>query len=133
MQSHHDMRNPTVSSLMVITQPTDEQLEAIQMCHNSIVGHNGVDRTLTILFSLQHAWKHMKQHVRNFIKNCACCQKMSSTAEPINVNHYSTSTYSIFDTLNIDFLGPFPDKGYIESGTFPPPIALPDKGYCLVY
>ena len=38
---------------------------------------------------------------------------MSSIAEPINVNHYSTSTYSIFDTLNIDFLGPFPDKGYI--------------------
>ena len=113
LTSEDDMANSSVSSLMVITQPTDEQLEAIQMCHNSIVGHSGVDRTLTRLFSLQHAWKHMKQHVRNFIKICACCQKMSSIAEPMNVNHYSTSTYSIFDTLNIDFLGPFPDKGYV--------------------
>ena len=103
----------SVSSLMIITPANDDQLEAIQICHNSIVGHNGVDRTLTRLFSLQHAWKNMKQHVRDFIKNCACCQKMSTKTEPMNIKHFNTSSYSIFDTLNIDFLGPFPDKGYI--------------------
>ena len=43
----------TVSALTVIEPPTDEQNVYIQMCHNAIVGHNGVDRTLTRLFSLK--------------------------------------------------------------------------------
>ena len=64
----------TVSALTVIEPATDDQLEYIQMCHNAIVGHNGVDRTLTRLFSLQQVWKHMKQHVRTFIQNRPCCQ-----------------------------------------------------------
>ena len=38
---------------------------------------------------------------------------MSTKAEPVDIKHIDTSSYSIFDTLNIDFLGQFPDKGYI--------------------
>ena len=83
------------------------------MCHNAIVGHNGVDRTLTRLFSLSQVWKNMKQHVRSFIRNCPCCQKLSAVDAKINAAHFSTSTHAIFDTLNIDYIGPFPDKGYI--------------------
>ena len=54
-----------VSALTVIELATDDQLEYIQMCHNAIVGHNGVDRTLTRLFSLQQVWKrtYMLFHV----------------------------------------------------------------------
>ena len=62
----------TISALTVIEPPTNEQNVYIQMCHNAIVGHNGVDRTLTRLFSLNQAWKNMKQHVRSFIRNCPC-------------------------------------------------------------
>ena len=68
----------TISALTVIEPPTDEQNVYIQMCHNAIVGHNGVDRTLTRLFSLNQVWKNMKQHVRSFIRNCPCCQKLSA-------------------------------------------------------
>ena len=50
----------TVSALTAIEPATDEQLEYITMCHNAFVGHNGVDRTLTRLFSLQQVWKNMK-------------------------------------------------------------------------
>ena len=103
----------TMSALMVIEPLTDEQHVYIQMCHNAIVGHNGVDRTLTRLFSLNQAWKNMKQHVRSFIRNCPCCQKLSTINPKINSEHFSTSIHAIFDTLNIDYLGPFPDKGYI--------------------
>ena len=106
--SSDTVTDSSVSSLMIISPANDDQLEAIQMCHNSIVGHNGVDRTLTRLFGLQHAWKNMKQLVRDFVKNCACCQKMSTKAKTMYVKHFNTSSYSIFDTLNIDFLGPFP-------------------------
>ena len=102
-----------VSALTVIEPPTDEQIEYITMCHNAKVGHNGVDRTLTRLFSLDQVWKNMKQHVRSFIRNCACCQKLSAKDPKIHASHFATSNYSLFDTLNVDFVGPFPDKGYI--------------------
>ena len=32
---------------------------------------------------------------------------------PINAYRYTTSTYKPMECLNIDFIGPFPDKGYI--------------------
>ena len=99
-----------VSALTVIEPPTDEQNVYIQMCHNAIVGHNGVDRTLTRLFSLNHVWKNMKQPGRSFIRNCPCCQKLSAVDTKISAAHFSTSTHAIFDTLNIDYIGPFPDK-----------------------
>ena len=75
------------------------------MCHNAIVGHNGVDRTLTRLFSLQ-------QNVCTFIQNSPCSQKLSAKDPKINASHFATSYYAIFDTLNVDYVGPFPDKGY---------------------
>ena len=103
----------TVSAFTVIEPPTDEQNVYIQMRHNAIVGHNGVDRTLTRLFSLNQVWKNMKQHVRSFIRNCPCCQKLSAVDAKINAAHFSTSTHAIFDTLNIDYIDPFPDKGCI--------------------
>ena len=83
------------------------------MCHNAIVGHNGVDRTPTRLFSLNQVWKNMKQHVRSSIRNCPCCQKMSAVDAKISAAHFLTSTHAIFDTLNIDYVGPFPDERYI--------------------
>ena len=55
----------------------------------------------------------MKQHVRTFIQNCPCCQKLSAKDPKINTSHFATSNYAIFDTLNVDYIGPFPDKGYI--------------------
>jgi hypothetical protein len=103
----------TVSAIRSIEPATDEQIVYIQMCHNAIVGHNGVDRTLTRLFSLQQVWKNMKQHVRTYINNCACCQKLSAIDPKIKASHFETSNYAIFDTLNVDYIGPFPDKGYI--------------------
>ena len=36
----------SVAALTVIEPATDEQILHIQMCHNAIVGHNGVDFTV---------------------------------------------------------------------------------------
>ena len=63
--------------------------------------------------AFNHVWKNMKQHVRSFTRNCPCCQKLSAVDTNISAAHFSTSTHAIFDTLNIDYIGPFPDKGYI--------------------
>ena len=46
-------------------------------------------------------------------QNCPCCQKLSTKDPKINASHFATSNYAIFDTLNVDYVGPFPDEGYI--------------------
>ena len=106
----------SVSSLSAIHEAvpvTDHQLEYIEMSHNSMVGHGGVDRTMSKLKSLEVDWPDMKHHVRDFIRDCACCQKMSVVKIPIHVHKYTTSTYRPFDTVNIDYVGPYPDNGYV--------------------
>ena len=55
----------------------------------------------------------MKEAVKTFLKNCPCCQKMSAVKIPLNSYTYTTSGYKPMECLNIDFIGPFPDKGNI--------------------
>jgi hypothetical protein len=40
-------------------------------------------------------------------------QKMSMLKIPIHAHGFSTSTYTPMECLNIDFIGPFPDGGYV--------------------
>ena len=37
---------------------------------------------------------------------------MSVIKIPVHIYRYTTSTYRPFDTVNMDYLGPFPDNGY---------------------
>ena len=55
----------------------------------------------------------MKDDIEEFIKICPCCQKMSAVKNPVISYTYTTSTYKPMECLNIDFIGPFPDKGSI--------------------
>ena len=71
------------------------------MLHNTVVGHYGLERTLKRFKDFKHTWDYKRQHVRYFIDHCPCCQKMNM------------STYTPMECLNIDFIGLFPDQGYI--------------------
>ena len=102
-----------ISALHEVAPVTELQLEAIEMCHNAMVGHGGIARTLDKLSSIDEEWLDMTSHVRDFIRNCACCQKMSVIKIPVHIHKYTTSTYRPFDTVNIDYIGPYPDNGYV--------------------
>jgi hypothetical protein len=52
----------------------------------------------------------MRLDVKTFIRECPCCQKMSQIKVPIQAYKYATSTYRPMECLNIDFIGPYPDK-----------------------
>ena len=65
------------------------------------------------LKEIGETWEFQRQHVRHFIDRFPCCQKMSMLKIPIHAHHITTSTYTPMECLNIDFLGPFPDGGYI--------------------
>ena len=93
-----EKKSGLASSLHVKQLTTNEQYELIGSCHNATV---------------RHVWPGMKEAVKTIIKNCPCCQKMSAVKVPINSSTYTTSTYKPMECLNIDFIGPFPDKRYI--------------------
>ena len=91
----------------------NENYTKIQSVHNSMVGHGGVERTLRKLQDLKQVWKNMRLDVKTYIRECPCCQKMSQVKIPITAYKYTTSTYRPMECLNIDFIGPYPDKGYV--------------------
>ena len=91
----------------------NENYTKIQSVHNSMVGHGGVERTLRKLQDLKQIWKNMRLDVKTYIRECPCCQKMSQVKIPITAYKYTTSTYRPMECLNIDFIGPYPDKGYV--------------------
>lgn len=92
---------------------SDAQTDIIVTCHNSTIGHNGVERTIDRLLQAGHKWPGMRQDVKTFIKECACCQKTSAIKVSIQSQPFTTSSYEAMEVLNIDFIGPFPDKRYI--------------------
>ena len=100
-----------IAAILTHKPITTEQYNLIATCHNTIVGHGGVQRTLRNLKKTNNIWLGMRDAVKTFIKNCPCCQKMSAMKYPINAYRYTTSTYKPMECLNIDFIGPFPDKG----------------------
>jgi hypothetical protein len=90
----------------------DDKRTLIAKVHNSKAGHHGVDRTYAKLVQAQHHWPHMREHVRRFIRYCPCCQKMSQIKVPILTHPFVTSTYTPFERINVDTVGPLPKDDY---------------------
>jgi hypothetical protein len=82
--------------------------------HNSVAGHHGVERTIN---KCTETLPFMREHIKKFIKNCPCCQKMSVIKVPIHTHRFTTATYEPMERLNIDSMGPFDtdelDNSYI--------------------
>jgi hypothetical protein len=51
--------------------------------------------------------------VKQYIRFCPACQKMSQIKVPIHAHPFTTSRYYPMECLNMDFVGPYPDGGYI--------------------
>ena len=101
------------SSIIEKFKLTPEQYRKIGKLHNSQVGHFGLERTLKRFKDIKDIWVFQRQHIRYFIDHCPCCQKMNMLKLPIHAHHFTTSTYTPMECLNIDFIGPFPDGGHI--------------------
>jgi len=52
-----------------------KKYSTIKGFHNSVVGHMGVERTISLLKENGHDWPGMRQHVMSMIRRCPCCQK----------------------------------------------------------
>ena len=103
----------TVGAIIGEQAITKEHYAAIATCHNSIAGHGGLEKVVRRLKDLKISWPYMRTDVRTFIQDCPCCQKMRQVKTPVQALKYTTSTYKAMQCLNIDFIGPYPDKGYL--------------------
>jgi hypothetical protein len=76
--------------------------------HNSGMGHFGVDVTIKKLQANNWEWPYMRHHVKEFIKKCPICQKMSATKTSINVKPFSNATLVPMERISMDTIGPLP-------------------------
>ena len=102
-----------VCSVLQKFRLSNDEYAILSTVHNSTVGHFQVERTVKRLLRLKLKWKFLRQKVKKFIQECPCCQKMSQIKIPIAAHPFSASTFTPMECLNIDFIGPYPDKGYI--------------------
>ena len=95
-----------------------QYFEMIGKVHNKVVGHHGYECTLAKVLRLcsdtkVEPWEFIRHHVKQFIRQCPCCQKMSVLKLPIAAHPFTVSSYYPMDRLQMDFIGPFPDGQYI--------------------
>jgi hypothetical protein len=97
----NNMPSDIIAMLSPPPKISEQLLILIGKVHNSISGHHGLERTLRMLTTPS--------------STCPCCQKMSMLKLPIHAHPFTTSHYYPMEALNIDFIGPFPDKAYVMS------------------
>jgi len=84
----------------------DDKYKILEQYHNEIAGHIGLNKLIFKLKRDNHDWPQMRQHARQFIRQCDVCQKASDTKIKMNVPLFTTSTYDPMERLNIDTIGP---------------------------
>ena len=80
----------------------------IQAVHKTDVGHVGVDKTVQRLINSGQTWKGMRKNVKRFIERCELCQKMSFAKLDIQTLPFTLASYSPFDRICVDTIGPLP-------------------------
>jgi hypothetical protein len=104
----------TLASVMTKTALPEERRAIIATAHNEVMGHHGVKRTRDLLQSKKLQWPGMNTHIRQFISECAYCQKASFKTPPVHTQPYTVSSLHPMSVRAVDKMGPFPedDEGY---------------------
>ena len=67
--------------------------DRVAQAHGTHAGHGGVQRTIETLKRLGSNWTGRRLHVTQFIRNCACCQKMSVLKPRIHTKAFTLASY----------------------------------------
>ena len=83
--------------------------KAIQACHNTTVGHGGVERTLRKLRYNGLKWPKQRAEIRKYVQSCPCCQKMQQFKPVIVANRQLLSAFQPMQQLAMDFIEGLPE------------------------
>ena len=103
----------TMAALENFKEIAEDKIEPLTQCHNSIIGHGGLDRTLSNLQQLGFDWPYMRQDIKHFILTCPVCQKLNTAKNIAKTYPFTTFSDRPMKVLNIDFVGPFPKGEHI--------------------
>jgi hypothetical protein len=99
-------------SLLESVEPLrNDAYRKIAKVHNSLAGHHGIDRTvekLRRIYPDDAEWPDMLKNVKQFIKQCPVCQKLSEKQPKIFTTPFTTAAMDSMSTLNVDSIGPNP-------------------------
>jgi hypothetical protein len=91
----------------VFTIPSDAY-DKIELVHNKMSGHHGVDHTIEKLTKKKQSWKYMREHIKRYIKECPECQKNSYSQFKVKIPRFVSGRYLPFERIAIDTIGPLP-------------------------
>ena len=104
-----------LSPELILSVEDDENVPSklwrtIRECHNTIVGHGGVERTLRKLEENQLVWPGQRKQVRQFVRSCSHCQKMQQIKPVIVANRQMLAAFQPMQQIAIDFIEGLPDS-----------------------
>jgi hypothetical protein len=80
----------------------------IELYHNGIVGHMGVNATHRRILAALYRWVNMLDDINEFIRRCPTCQKMRYGLEKFSAQIKTVERLEPFQCVAADFFGPFP-------------------------
>ncbi len=86
----------------------EQAYRTITKYHNHFNGHGGVERTMNLVLKNEQRWPFMREHIKHFVKTCACCQKMRTIHPVVKLKGFTTSSYEPMARLGVDTIRPFP-------------------------
>ena len=128
--AHKNIRSPigddNLNSLLPVKEMDNyhipnEYYEIINKCHNSKVGHWGVEETISKVKEYlrkneelyrDFTWYTLRKDVDNFVKKCPCCQLNRQKKFQIDTRQYITSKFGLFKNLSIDAIYVPESKGH---------------------
>ena len=99
----------SVEFLNLLTERLPQEIhDKIRAVHNTNAGHAGVDKTICRLVNSGQTWRGMRSHVKHFVERCHLCQKQSAIKLAIQTMPFTLASYSPFDRICVDTIGPLP-------------------------
>lgn len=94
-----------LNNVVTVTDVTDIQ-EILKMYHKSLLGgHAGLERMKNNI-RRYYTWPTLTKDIKDFIRNCATCEKTKITTHTRSPMQISSVGISPFDHVYIDFVGP---------------------------
>jgi transposase InsO family protein len=112
-------RPPIVEVNYTSTLPscTNEQWSILKQMHEYQGAHWGVDKTCNHLnayyplITNKDKWTHMRRDVRDYVRQCATCQKMSRVRVAVQATRFTLASYAPMTKISMDTIGPMePDE-----------------------
>ena len=93
--------------LAKVSDMVEDRMSIIATCHNAIIGHGGVHRTIFLLRMSGHDWVNMEEDVREYINRCDTCN-INNPGRMMSHPWGRLQAKELFECFSIDHVGPFP-------------------------